>query len=76
MRNGLYTIEEVAEIFGESPVASIWEGRGIEKGIEKGRAEGRHETALATARKLKGMGLSAKQIAEATGLDAETIEKL
>ena len=59
--------------------------KGIEKGMEKGMAKGRAE-GLAEgqrkanedmARKLKSMGvLSVGQIAEATGLSADEVEKL
>ena len=41
---------------------------GFEDGRERGLAEGRTEEKLETARRLKAMGLSPAQIAEATGL--------
>lgn len=44
----------------------------LDKGIEKGREEGRKEV----AHKLKAMKLPAVQIAQATGLSIEEIEKL
>ena len=54
--------------------------KGIEKGIEKGREEGREEgiysKAIETAKKLIGMNLSIENIAKATGLSKEEIEKL
>lgn len=54
--------------------------KGIKEGIEKGRAEGREEGIaegrLSVARNLKQMGLDAASIAEATGLDAEAVERL
>jgi len=46
---------------------------GQKEGLERGRAEGRAQ-ARETARKLKAMGLSAKQIAEATGLSPDELE--
>ena len=55
--------------------------KGIEKGMAKGRAEGLAEGQRKAnedmARKLKAMGvLSVGQIAEATGLSADEVEKL
>ena len=55
--------------------------KGIEKGMAKGRAEGLAEGQRKAnedmARKLKVMGvLSVGQIAEATGLSADEVEKL
>ena len=50
------------------------------KGLAEGRAEGRAEGELngrkAIAGKLKEMGMSLDKIAEATGLDEDTIEEL
>lgn len=54
--------------------AGLAEGR--EAGLAEGRAAGRREGLLATARKLKRMGMDAADIAEATGLGAAEIEKL
>ena len=49
----------------------------MEKGIEKGLAEGQRKANEDMARKLKAMGvLSVGQIAEATGLSADEVEKL
>ena len=50
--------------------------KGIEKGIEKGREEGIYSKAIETAKKLIGMNLSIENIAKATGLSKEEIEKL
>ena len=55
------------------------EGRaeGLAEGIEKGLAEGQRKANEDMARKLKAMGvLSVGQIAEATGLSADEVEKL
>ena len=55
------------------------EGRaeGLAEGIEKGLAEGQRKANEDMARKLKSMGvLSVGQIAEATGLSADEVEKL
>ena len=58
------------------------EGRelGLEEGREEGRAEGRAEgrmqEALAIAKKLKAMGMSAKEITEATGLLEEDLKQI
>ena len=56
------------------------EKRGMEKGMAKGRAEGRAEgmakEKLATARRLLSMGLSDEQVATATELPLEEIQKM
>jgi predicted transposase/invertase (TIGR01784 family) len=49
---------------------------GLEEGLAEGRAEGIAEASLEIALKMKGMGLPISQIAEGTGLSAETIVKL
>ena len=52
----------------------------MEKGMAKGRAEGRAEgmakEKLATARRLLSMGLSDEQVATATELPLEEIQKM
>ena len=50
------------------------EGRAV--GHAEGRAEGRAEALMATARKLKAMGVGIEQISEATGLDIDEIMQL
>ncbi|MEO6979580.1 MAG: hypothetical protein ABI113_14415 [Mucilaginibacter sp.] len=52
------------------------EARGIEKGIEKGIQQGEHKRTLELAREFKKMGISPKDIAKATGLSINDIEKL
>lgn len=54
------------------------EGRaeGFVEGLAQGRAETRAETLLATARKMKSMGLADDVIAQATGLAEDDIKKL
>jgi len=50
---------------------AVWREEALEEGLERGRAEGKaegQEKLRQTARRLKAMGLSAEQIAEATGL--------
>jgi predicted transposase/invertase (TIGR01784 family) len=49
---------------------------GMEKGMEKGIEKGQNEKALEIGFNLKNMGLSTEQIAEATGLLPEEVEKL
>lgn len=49
------------------------EGRKI--GLEEGREEGRKEVLLEIARKMLAMGCDKKMIAEATGLEADAIDK-
>lgn len=54
--------------------------KGMEKGMEKGRAEGRaegeKEKALEIARNLKSLRVPPADIAKATGLAEEEIERL
>ena len=56
------------------------EQKGIQKGIQKGMQEGiqkgMQEALIATARKLKEIGLTTEMIVQATGLSKEEIEKL
>ena len=49
---------------------------GMEKGLKEGLEKGRREALLATARKLKAMGLDAAAIAGATGMGEEEINSL
>ena len=49
---------------------------GIEIGKKEGRKEGRIEANTETAQRLLAMGLSAEQVAEATQLPLNIIEKL
>ena len=53
---------------------------GIQEGIAKGRSEGiaqgSYQTKLETAKKLIDIGFSVENIAKATGLGREEIEKL
>ena len=49
---------------------------GIEQGIQHGFSKGAYQKALETAKNLIDIGLSAENIAKATGLSREEIEKL
>ena len=49
---------------------------GKTEGLAEGKAEGRMEEKIETAKNLKKMGLSAEQIAQATGLSVHEIENL
>ena len=49
---------------------------GIEQGIEQGFADGSYKKALETAKNLIGLRLSIEDIAQATGLSKEEVEKL
>lgn len=49
---------------------------GFAEGIEIGKKEGRKEANTETAQRLLAMGLSAEQVAEATQLPLDIIEKL
>ena len=52
------------------------EQKGLAEGLAKGRAEGEREKALESARRMKVKGYPVEDIAEITGLDAETINSL
>ena len=52
------------------------EKRGMEKGMEIGMAKGMEKEKLATARRLLSIGLSDEQVATATELSLEEIQKL
>lgn len=58
----------------EGRAKGMAEGRA--EGIAEGRAEGRHEALMATARKLKSIGMSSKDIQTITGLSAEDLQAL
>ena len=64
--------EAVIESYREGQ-QEAWE-RGREEGLSMGRQEGTHEEKLRTAANLKGLGVSIKVIAQATGLPIEEIE--
>ena len=49
---------------------------GLEKGMEKGIEKGRSESQKAMAKKLKDIGMSAKDIEKITDIAIEKIEKL
>lgn len=49
---------------------------GLQEGLQKGKAEGRQEEKHSIALNLKKLGVSIEQIAFATGLSIEEIEKL
>jgi predicted transposase/invertase (TIGR01784 family) len=73
--------EALAEGRKEARAAGLAEGRveGRTEGLAEGRAEGLAEGLNGlrkTAKKLKSMGLSAEQIADATGLALEEVKKL
>lgn len=59
-------------IIDERVILEGYYKEGMEKGIAKGRAEG----ILETARNLKQMGMPVSDIAKATDLSADEVEKL
>ena len=69
------------EAINEAEIRSREEGKqegwqkGMAEGIEKGMAEGARQAKLETARNLKAINLSLEQIAAATGLTPDEIEK-
>ena len=52
------------------------EVKGLERGKSLGLAEGSRQAKLETAKNLIGIGLSVDNIAKATGLSKEEVEKL
>ena len=70
--------EGLAEGRAEGRAKGLAEGRaeGRATGLAEGRAEGELNSRKAIAKKLKEMGMSLDMIAEATGLDVNTIEAL
>jgi predicted transposase/invertase (TIGR01784 family) len=67
---------EYAKLSGLEEGLSRGLAEGRVEGHAEGRAEGITEASLEIARKMKGMGLPISQIAEGTGLPAETIANL
>ena len=76
LRNQMKYAMETA--IAEGLAEGLAEGRaeGLAEGRAKGLAEGELNSRKAIAKKLKEMGMSLDMIAEATGLDADTIEAL
>jgi predicted transposase/invertase (TIGR01784 family) len=70
--------EAVAEAVAEAVEKAVVEARAEaqKEAREKGLAEGREKALRKTAKKLKSMGLSADQIADATGLALKEVKKL
>lgn len=62
--------------FDEKKGMEIGMAKGMAKGMEKGMAKGMEKEKLATARRLLSMGLSEAQVATATELPLEEIQKL
>jgi predicted transposase/invertase (TIGR01784 family) len=62
----------------EKALTDMWfiKSGAFNAGLSEGRTEGAEEKARETARKLKSMGLSVSQIAEATDLSPDSIEGL
>ncbi|MNS76229.1 PD-(D/E)XK nuclease family transposase [compost metagenome] len=59
-----------------STAQRIGHDRGLKEGLKEGIAKGQHQKAIETALNLKEMGLSTHQIAKATGLTIDEIEKM
>ena len=62
--------------FDEKKGMEIGMAKGMAKGMEKGMAKGMEKEKLATARRLLSMGLSEAQVATATELPLEEIQKM
>ena len=62
--------------FDEKRGMEIGMAKGMAKGMEKGMAKGMEKEKLATARRLLSMGLSEAQVATATELPLEEIQKM
>ena len=62
--------------FDEKKGMEIGMAKGMAKGMEKGMAKGMEKEKIATARRLLSMGLSEAQVATATELPLEDIQKM
>ena len=62
--------------FDEKKGMEIGMAKGMAKGMEKGMAKGMEKEKIATARRLLSMGLSEAQVATATELPLEEIQKM
>ncbi|MGP1577262.1 MAG: Rpn family recombination-promoting nuclease/putative transposase, partial [Treponema sp.] len=58
----------------EGKSLGLAEGKSL--GLAEGEARGSHQKALETAKNLLGFGLSIENIAQATGLTVQAVEKL
>jgi flagellar biosynthesis/type III secretory pathway protein FliH len=76
--NLTYARQQIAKSRARGMKKGLAEGLAEGKAVGKaeGRAEGRDEKALEIARKMKAIGRPEPEIAEITGLPAETIQKL
>ena len=50
--------------------------RGLKEGMEKGLEKGRQEERVATAKRLRGLGVTPDIIAQATGMSVEEVNAL
>ena len=78
-KNGGEIMSFLFEELSREECEAIREQDGYKRGLEEGRREEREKARqqqLATAARLKGMGLPPRKIAEATGLALEEIHKL
>ena len=68
----------IAEAREDAAIEGMAEGmaKGLAEGLEKGKSEGKAKAAREIAGKLKSLGLSAEDIAKATGLTEEEIKAL
>ena len=71
----LYEARLMAKYNYDSGMAGAREA-GIEEGIEKGLKEGKKSEKLQIAKKLKEMGMSDKEIVEATGLSEVDVKNI
>ena len=67
-----FSVMETAELRGEER----GHAKGLKEGHAKGLEEGTHKANVATASRLKQMGLSVEDIQKATGLSEEEIREL
>ena len=74
--NDYFNTIESAEKKAAVEAREIALAEGLAEGRAEGREEGRAEAKLETARKMKGIGMTAETIAQVTGLSMEEIEKL
>ena len=76
LQSDITTISESQFNAGIQHGKSLGLAEGKSLGIAEGEARGSHQKALETAKNLLGFGLSIENIAQATGLTVQAVEKL
>lgn len=74
-RDNAHALEDAEEV-GERKGWKRGHAAGVQQGMQQGMQQGLQQGFIETAKKLKAMGMSAKDIHIVTGLSPEDIEKL